>query len=69
MSDEDLEAEENEFGSLEEESPPEDSFLHNSMLSTATSMPTSNPGMYQGMHSNMGHSSQMIQPQLLQQHM
>ena len=69
MSDEDLEAEENEFGSLEEESPPDDGFMQSSMLN-GSSMPASSSSMYQsGMSTNMGHNSQMIQPQLLQQHM
>lgn len=70
LSDEDLEAEENEFGLLEEDSPPEDgeyTLSHSGMLnmSQVTSMPGSNSGVYHHPHQQ----SQMIQPQLLQQHM
>lgn len=72
MSDEDLEAEENEFGSLDDDSPPGDNgFMSSSMLNMGgvTSMPASSAAMYHSGMNAMMPPSQMIQPQLLQQHM
>ena len=78
LSEEELEAEENEFGSLEEDSPGEDVGYPSSMTNSGmvnmghvTSMPSGNSGMSfhpRGHEVPSGGMHQgMIQPQLLQQ--
>ena len=68
FSDEDLENEENDFGSLDDGSPPDEShYLSTSFpnMANVTSMPVSSMGMQSTMPT-MVHPSQVIQPQMLQ---
>lgn len=79
LTDEDLENEENEFGSIEEGSPSEEqNYMPTSVVNMAsiTSMPASMPSsmsVHQTMPTTMVNpqmvTPQMIAPQMLQQHM
>lgn len=74
-SDEDLEGEDHGFGSLDDGSSPDEPFMPSQMVSMAsvtnmpTSMPTQSTIVMPSDMASMSHSSHMMQPQMLQQHM
>jgi hypothetical protein len=74
FSDEDLEGEENGLASLDDSSPDEQFFPSTmvnmaSVTSMTTSMPAPSTMIMQTDMPSMSHSNQMMQPQMLQQHM
>jgi hypothetical protein len=75
FSDEDLNGEEHGLASLDDESSPDDQFFPSTMVNMAsvtsmtTSMPAPSTMIMQTDMPSMSHQSQMMQPQMLQQHM
>jgi transcription factor STE12 len=75
FSDEDLNGDEHGLASLEDDSSPDEQFFPSTMVNMAsvTSMTTSMPApsslIMQSDMPSMPHSSQMMQPQMLQQHL